>query len=371
MARGAVEADPVEPAAGEPAATTVGRWWWLLPVVILLASFLVAGFLLTRPEPGSVRLVDCAATQPEDYRCWSDRLRYLAENDSPGAALEDARLAAETNGFVAAQCHQFAHEIGRSAGHRYDSIAEAYQHGDPFCASGYFHGVMEAFADIHGEDHVMSRAGEVCAEVKAERPYAINHYNCSHGLGHGLMGVVQGELFAALDGCEGMADDWERQACYSGVFMENIMSRIMEYGHHDTAYLREEEPLYPCTAVADHYKGQCYIIQTGYVLNVFDYDFDRAFDLCADAELGYVPTCMQSMGRDISGYTLRDKARTMELCELADTAGDLENCLVGAAKDYVYHYSDAAEAVAMCRTAEDALIAAVCAREAEAYFATL
>jgi hypothetical protein len=61
----------------------------------------------------------------------------------------------------------------------------------------------------------------------------------------------------------------------------------------------------------------------------------------------------------------------MELCELADTGSDLENCLVGAAKDYVYHYSDTAEAGAMCRTADDAIIADICVRAAEAYYATM
>jgi hypothetical protein len=35
------------------------------------------------------------------------------------------------------------HVIGRTALDKYKTIADTYAHGDQFCWSGYYHGVME------------------------------------------------------------------------------------------------------------------------------------------------------------------------------------------------------------------------------------
>lgn len=345
------------------------RYWWLLPICIVVASVLVAGRML-QSEPGAgpapAALVDCATERPDDYDCWRDRLWRLVEQDSPAAALADARVANDQVPFVTRNCHQFAHEIGRAAGHKYGDVAEAYANGDDFCASGYFHGVMEAIADLLGEETLFAQVDDVCADFREERPYALEHYNCVHGLGHGLMAVTYAELFRALDGCDGLTDGWERESCLSGVFMENIMAK--DNPHHTTAYLRDDEPLYPCTDVDDSYKQGCYIIQSSHALSVVGYDFAAVFDLCLSIEAAFQTICIQSLGRDVSGHTLNDVPRTVELCMLGPDEFAQENCFIGAAKDYVYHFHNDTEGLELCAAIEDPGMSGRCTETIEVFY---
>lgn len=346
----------------------VDRFWWLVPVCVLLAAAVIAGsVLLTNPdavrseapEPGPAALVDCASESPADFDCWRDRLQLLVAQDSPGAALADVEAAYDQVPFVSGNCHQLVHEIGRAAGHRYGDVAQAYAEGNDFCWSGYFHGVMEAIAEQLGVDTLLAQVEEICDGVMGDRPYGSDHYNCVHGLGHGLMAVTQVELYDALAGCDGFTDSWERESCYGGVFMENVMSRINP--HHETHYLRDDDPLYPCTEVDDVYKGQCYLMQTSHALNVLGHDFAAVFALCESVEEPYRATCLQSLGRDISGYTVSDVGRTVELCTLGRTGFAQENCFIGAAKDYVSYFANDAEALALCAAIEDAETSQTCA----------
>ena len=75
-------------------------------------------------------------------------------------------------------------------------------------------------------------------------------------------------------------------------------------------------------------------MQTSAVLTFLNYDFAQAFVQCARVEGEHQTTCYRSLGRDISGYTLRDAARVNELCRLGQ--GDqIQQCFIGAVKDFI------------------------------------
>src|SRR5690606_11430527 len=212
-----------------------GRYWFLLPIAVLVSSVLLAVQILdSRPEPAPVALVDCETERPDDYECWRDRLRTLVARDSPQAALADVRAVYDRVPFVADQCHQLVHEIGRAAGQRYGDVAEAYAVGDDLCASGYFHGVLEAVTEQIGLETLITEIDTVCGPLKERDPYSLDHYNCVHGLGHGLMGVTYSQLYESLAACDAYSEAWERESCYGGVFMENIMAR--DNPHHPSIY---------------------------------------------------------------------------------------------------------------------------------------
>ena len=44
-----------------------------------------------------------------------------------------------------------------------------------------------------------------------------------------------------------MTKSWERQSCYSGVFMQNIVANGS--GMHKAVDLKPSDPIYPCDAV--------------------------------------------------------------------------------------------------------------------------
>src|SRR3712207_429335 len=99
------------------------------------------------------------------------------------------------------------------------------------------------------------------------------------------MSILQNELFEALKTCDVLADGWERDRCYSGVFMENLMAQ--DDPSHPSKYLRADQPLYPCTDVASRYKKRCYEMQIQYTLQTQGGDFAKALDLCAGVEDGF------------------------------------------------------------------------------------
>lgn len=337
-----------------------GRYWFLLPIAVLVSSVLLAVQILdSRPEPAPVALVDCETERPDDYECWRDRLRTLVARDSPQAALADVRAVYDRVPFVADQCHQLVHEIGRAAGKRYGDVAEAYAVGDDLCASGYFHGVLEAVTEQIGLETLITEIDTVCGPLKERDPYSLDHYNCVHGLGHGLMGVTYSQLYESLAACDAYSEAWERESCYGGVFMENIMAR--DNPHHPSIYLRDDDPLYPCTEVDPGYQQQCYLMQTSHALRVVDFDYHQVFELCQRPEVApHQATCLQSLGRDISGATHGQPEQTVDLCLLGGSDYTAEQCLIGAAKDYAYHFNGDTEALELCATVPDAALSQTC-----------
>ena len=133
-----------------------------------------------------------------------------------------------------------------------------------------------------GTANVVARARSVCAPLRERARHSAEHYNCTHGMGHGFMGAFASDVFASLRGCDALAERWERHNCHGGVFMENL-SAIDNPERPPTA-LRPQEPLYPCTAVARRYREPCFDKQTSYALYVTDSDYAQVFRLCARTE---------------------------------------------------------------------------------------
>lgn len=346
------------------------RYWWLLPIAVVVVAAVVAVQVVqsdsdSAPQAG---LVDCATEAPDDFDCWRDRLRAQVRQENPGAALDYIRDSHHVP-FVETQCHQLVHEVGRAAGERYGEVGPAFKEGYDLCASGYFHGVLESVADEIGVDGLVADIEAVCADFKAEKPYGSDHYNCVHGLGHGLMGVMVAELYNSLEACDGYEESWERESCYSGAFMENIIAKDSD--HHPSIYLKDDDPLYPCTEVDDRYLNQCYNMQTSHALNVVGRDFAEVFRLCQSEEVGdYAATCLQSLGRDVSGTTVNRPQETINLCMLDENEFAQEHCVIGAVKDYVYHHQNTDLALEMCGMIENARISTVCSDTAVSFFDT-
>jgi hypothetical protein len=151
----------------------------------------------------------------------------------------------------------------------------------------------------------------------------------------------------SLELCDVMQNDWERQSCYGGVYMENVMLVSRSAGK-TKGYFKDGDPLYPCTGVKTAYKEQCYLMQTSYVLQKNGYDFSKTFQECARADEGFVDTCYRSIGRDASGSTVSDKDRTIAHCRLANNEDGLYNCMLGAVRDFVSYHHDDKKALELC-----------------------
>jgi hypothetical protein len=312
-----------------------------LGIAAVLALVVSGGFLLgaKTARDGASPIPECTGTDSLDVGCFAARYEALTRVSGVERALSDLAERRETSGHLGSACHQLAHVVGRTAGQIHGGAA--FTRGSELCSSGYYHGVVEAVMMNIGAAKIIEQARGVCAEYRSadDRPYL--YYNCIHGMGHGFMGVFGSDVLASLKGCDALPDRWEQRHCAGGVFMENLSAIL----HHSrpSKYLRPTEPLYPCTAVAERYKEECYLEQTAYALYVRNDDYVAVFRLCRDeADEAFRAACYEGIGGDatimsskyVSGLD-EQVEKVRQLCLLGPDDGARASCVVGAVKTIV------------------------------------
>jgi hypothetical protein len=273
--------------------------------------------------------------------CFRQAFANIAFRDGPKKALtilgrDDLSVPA-----VHADCHQITHAVGHAALARYHgNAAEALSQGAMTCNSGYYHGVIErAFAGVPREQ-VTRIARRLCTGHAVTKEEFLL-YQCVHGLGHGLMIYSGLDLPWSLKTCDRLQTDFDRVSCTGGVFMQNLMP-----GMGTTRYLRKNDPLYPCNAVAERHKVYCYLMVTSRILSLDGYNWRKTAAWCRRSEKGWVATCFQSYGRDASGVSEYQPQRTIQLC--LEAGKDAGECLYGASRDYGNNYAGGPQAARLC-----------------------
>ncbi|WP_370327768.1 copper resistance protein CopC [Euzebya sp.] len=285
----------------------------------------------------------CADLDVGRAACVRTALEQVLVAEGPQAAIDIVAELSTTDDHVMANCHQVAHDLGNDASERIDDMATALAVEGSVCWSGYYHGFVEARLAAVSTDDLTAALPTFC-ESAAEPRYSFTHYNCLHGLGHGLMLRVDSNLFDALPLCDATGEEWAIHSCASGVFMENVIAAQQGL---DTGGFDDEDLLHPCTAVDDLVAGDCYLMQTSYVLWRLDGDVPAAFGWCDTAPEAHRTTCYRSMGRDISSRAALDPVQVVELC--AQGRADLVRwCIDGAASNAVYEQAGTDAADALC-----------------------
>ena len=281
------------------------------------------GPVVTAFKPDGKRPEDCRSDAT--MACWDQALGNLIFTKGTEKALETlARTDREAPaGF---SCHRAAHSMGAAALARAKGeVARAFVGGSPVCASGFYHGVLErSFAGLE-DSELAGKARELCADRElAAAPFL--QYQCLHGLGHGLMIYTSYEMPLALKTCDALENDFGRQSCAGGVFMENFNT---SYGAK-SEYLREDDLIYPCNEAAPDYKYACYQLVTARI-RPHEPTWKGVARQCRRSEPEWVPTCFESMGRDVSGEARRDPARARRSCRAAGS-GEAD-CLYGVVRE--------------------------------------
>jgi hypothetical protein len=312
-----------------------------LAAALAVAFGLVYLFVI---EPARDRAAPAgAAACGRDYDCYEKHLfTALHERGGEASLAELARLSQDSS-YVRSQCHPLSHAIGREAFDFYGSVSAASPHGDGTCWSGFFHGVMERFMFGLDDRALLAKMDAICEQTPGH-DYSFDYYNCLHGIGHGVAWREDNDVFRALPYCDALSGGWEQSSCYSGVFMQNI---VVDGRMHKSVNLKQDDPVYPCNAVAERYKGACYLGQTTYILRTLDYDYARAFRICDGVETGFVSTCYRSLGRDIAANSHQEAEPVIELCSLG-TPSLQGLCYAGAAKNAVYNDHGVANADRLC-----------------------
>jgi len=315
-------------------------------LLVVVAAAGVLGFHVFTPtrEPVGGRC-------PRDARvalpCYEQRYRSIVAEQGVAEAFADLKAGYGADPEVQRLCHAITHAIGQAAVRKYSNVADAFAYGENACGSGYYHGVMQGYALTLGREKLLSDLDAVCAGVPGKERKSLDYFNCVHGLGHAIMAVRGDELFDALHDCDGLTGSMEQNACVNGVFMENLIVDGAHGGHY-SKYLKPGEPLYPCTAVGERYKAECFDIQTSYALGVVQGDFAKVFALCADVAAPFRKNCYQSLGRDAATISRDQVPATVATCKLGRDHAQRSYCVLGAVLDFVYYYHSDVQAKALC-----------------------
>jgi mono/diheme cytochrome c family protein len=287
----------------------------------------------------SKRLGDC---RDGNFECLEQAFGNLTFNEGPKIALARLQTMSSSDSAVAADCHRIAHRMGSAALSRFrDKVAPAFIAGSPVCASGYYHGIIERAFLGQPTNRLGVVARQLCtdSQITAQRFLL---YQCIHGLGHGLMIYTGYDMPGSLKTCDGLQTQFDQISCSGGVFMENFSS---SYGV-TSKYLRKNDPIYPCDAVAEHYKAQCYGLVTANLLKRTGYDQKKTAAGCRRSEPHWLGICFESFGRDISGIAGRSASKARTSCRLAGAnEGD---CIYGVAREIVNSDAGGARGARFC-----------------------
>ena len=350
----------------------------------ILAALAFAAFASAAP-PAQAQAQPAGPAEAAFERCRSDD--FAAERGCYESALHE-RLAQSGAGEAVAMLdrlaaldedvrregHMYAHGIGIAALRSLDEVGPVFASCTPDFQSGCYHGVIQSYflaLQRGGGEVTTETIDALCAAWRGPPVNSFLLFQCTHGIGHGLTILHGHDLPRALADCDLMSREWERESCYGGAFMENVVNEthphhlIAEgtqavpaghgpHDHGDTATastwraLDPDDLHYPCSRMEAKYLNACYTIQTAAMLHFTNQDHGRAAAECALAPERVRDTCFVSLGRDLSGIAAVDPAEAVRLCGLAE-ASYQPTCHAGIVQSLVNLNTRSEIGLAYCR----------------------
>ncbi len=286
-----------------------------------------------------------AKAQPsEKFDCYGTEFDTFMRAQGGRKTLELLQKVNDLGGYAQTNCHPLSHEVGHIALRVYKTIPAAAPEYLPTCSSGYYHGLLEEYlANVPSYEQGIADA---CGDP--EKEIFFNWFQCTHGEGHGIMQFRDNEVPQSLADCDLLPEAKNaREICYGGVFMENITTE--EKTGHVSKYIKKNDPIYPCNGkeIAEKYRSACYFLASSQILKINGYDFRDANKWCATVEDNYRWLCFQSLGRDVSGATLRNIPQVIEKCQYG-IPSDNANCFYGAVRDFVNEKGEFDTGIDLC-----------------------
>ncbi len=320
----------------------------ILPLVLLAlgVSFFLAHTIQIQKAATDLTGYRLCAGQTNQYECLESYFLKLLRTSDPKTTLGTLAKADGEDSNILRICHPLVHRIGRESYNIIGNAVAAFGVGDETCANGYYHGVLEGYLSKSPklEDAVVN----VCKSNEDVSGYI--YFQCIHGLGHGLMFKTGDDITQSLKYCDLLKSTYDQQSCYGGVFMQNIVNDFPYSTGHGKPVVKASDPLYPCdddAVVGDRYKSGCYFLVTSQIIKLTYPDWSKMAGWCDKVPTTYRYLCYQSMGRDVSGATLRDPVKGYAACQTSAPA-HLGDCVQGFAKDLLEYDSKNPTAKVFC-----------------------
>ena len=318
----------------------------LPPAGTKLEPLVVEGEALSFPET--------PALTPDEYRELlqdTEAVREFMKAHGPHNTLKVLRQAEVETGL---DCHQSAHHLGRMTLAEYGAAASVSV--EEACQSGMRHGMMEQLFVTRGITNLAEDVEVLCpSEIDS-----FSRHQCLHGVGHGVMAWTAYEIEDALQLCDLLSGEASQRSCYTGIFMENVVSGLSAEVGQSSAYVNRNDPHYPCNTLDQRYVDDCYWYQTSQMLVVFNRDLELVVQACQEAPPVARRSCFGSYGRDVSGIHGRSPLMIAHYCGLAPSVQYRGTCIDGAARTLFWEESQQDEGLALCAAVEDPLLAESC-----------
>lgn len=230
------------------------------------------------------------------------------------------------------QTHLLNHTVGDYLFKKYGNSGLIYCK-DYFLSSCYHGFVIRAVGD--GGVDALVGVMETCWQQGGH--VAIQ---CSHAIGHGFLAWIgYADLIGALKKCDAMVDksqNFPLYNCHDGVFMENIWGVHEDGKPSPDAWLKDNDPIYPCNDARIPYKyiKACWSNQPMRLYRLFQGDLEKTGQVClAIEDLDHQKTCFDGLARQIHPIANGSIDKTFELCSLMPE-GWVDPCIISIVKAF-------------------------------------
>lgn len=215
---------------------------------------------------------------------------------------EQAQIELKNSGLpFDGQSHLLNHTVGNFLYQKYGP-AGITKCKDYFSSSCYHGIIINTLSD--GEMDSVDSMLDLCKE-KGEGFLD----NCVHGMGHGFLPWVgYANLTEALVLCDSLSERVAGiavDACYTGVFMENIWG-VHEGTPSPDRWIKKDDKHHPCSdpRIAEHYRGACWQQQNTIMYDVFKLTHKQIAKECMALAVNRLQhNCFVGLFQSIHGYS--------------------------------------------------------------------
>lgn len=261
-------------------------------IVSLGAGFLASGkgafipgiFKGSSPESLASELKGlCTQNQMSKETCYSKEFKKVAKDN--GAEYSFRALAIlQSLDPDAIGCHLIAHGIGSGT---YEHDPEDWQNQlrsiNQSCNYGAMHGIIENYIGSLPDKKLTE---EIMLTICGTNPRA----DCNHIVGHLTLVETRGNVEDALKLCQIFTDDYQREFCLTGVFMEHQTAlNLIEHGYAPKSWLnwpaRVDELAKMCRSQSGENAIACWEEIVHAALVKFHNDPKTIFDFCSTSQV--------------------------------------------------------------------------------------
>jgi hypothetical protein len=252
--------------------------------------------LLKSPEPYDLEQLYSVAKKNcpgSELPCFERQFGAITAKNGPAAAIGLFTLL-QSRGDIGPtkDGHHIAHHIGHETAMDFGATAEALA----LCPDSYNYGCMHGFFQhALGMGALSSAAAaRICDDLQGPAYPGKTWQSCYHGFGHGVMLSSDYDIPKALAVCDSLQSRTAQEACWQGVFMENV--DVALEGDWKKGSFSHDDPLAPCDQLGSKYQFECYSNQSGWLMRFYHNDVGQAAQACLKAAPESVKPCMQTIG---------------------------------------------------------------------------